>query len=103
VSLIVVSGLPPVDGFPALPQPLRWYLGLRAKQFSRDLQRDVEADTNCSFIDLAATRDTSLMAIDGFHPGPGVYALWGQQVADRIGSALGDVSRDMHAMTEGSR
>ena len=28
--LILASGIPPMDRFPALPQPLRWYLGARA-------------------------------------------------------------------------
>ncbi|NNF39399.1 MAG: SGNH/GDSL hydrolase family protein, partial [Gemmatimonadetes bacterium] len=38
VGLAVVAGLPPMGGFPALPQPLRWYLGRRARQFSDALQ-----------------------------------------------------------------
>jgi hypothetical protein len=33
----VLSGLPPMHRFPALPQPLRWYVGSRARDFNRVL------------------------------------------------------------------
>lgn len=86
VSHIVVSGLPPVHGFLALPQPLRWYLGTRARQFDRDIAREVANAPGTSFVDNTVTRDAELMASDGFHPGPGVYAIWGRQVTDQIRS-----------------
>jgi len=79
VTRIVVCGLPPVHGFPALPQPLRWYLGARAREFDHDLERDVEAEDGVSFLSLRFTEDVSLMATDGFHPGPGVYKEWGRR------------------------
>lgn len=84
VGLVIVSGLPPLHGFPALPQPLRWCLGTRATQFNRRLETDVVADGTATFLDLRFTSDTSLMASDGFHPGPGIYAQWGQRVAALI-------------------
>jgi len=84
VGLVIVSGLPPLHGFPALPQPLRWCLGTRATQFNRCLETDVVADGTATFLDLRFTSDTSLMASDGFHPGPGIYAQWGQRVAALI-------------------
>jgi len=88
VSSIVVSGLPPMHGFPALPQPLRWHIGSRATQFNRDLAADVADDPTASFVDLRFTEDLALMASDGFHPGPLVYAEWGQRVADLIQSRM---------------
>ncbi len=92
-SRIVVSGLPPVDGFPSLPQPLRWYLGSRARQFSRDLEKDVTAEPGCRFVDLRFAEDTGLMAADGFHPGPAIYAGWAQRVADLVLSGHGRLAR----------
>lgn len=80
VSTLMISGLPPLHGFPALPQPLRWVLGARATQFNGDLERDIVAEGFANFLDLRFTTDTSLMARDGFHPGPGVYAQWGERV-----------------------
>ncbi|MGB5256221.1 MAG: SGNH/GDSL hydrolase family protein [Woeseiaceae bacterium] len=81
VDTLLVSGLPPLHGFPALPQPLRWILGARATQLNRDLERDIASDDSATFLDLRFTADTTLMASDGFHPGPGVYARWAERVA----------------------
>ena len=85
-GLVVVSGLPPVHGFPALPQPLRWWLGRRASTFDRALQRDVEADPDATFVSLRFSEDRRLMASDGFHPGPAIYATWASLVGDAVKS-----------------
>ena len=84
VSKLIVSGLPPVHGFPALPQPLRWHIGMRASQLDRALADDVARDGEAHFIDLRFTEDTSQMSRDGFHPGPAIYAEWGRRVAQTI-------------------
>lgn len=88
VQTIVVSGLPPVHGFPALPQPLRWHIGLRASQLDRALAADIELEDDTEFIDLRFTEDASLMSSDGFHPGPAAYAEWGKRVAAGIITGL---------------
>lgn len=88
VARIVVSGFPPVAGFPALPQPLRWYLGRRARQLDRLLERDVAAEPGCRFLGLRFPLDPGLMASDGFHPGPRVYREWGRQVAELAAAAF---------------
>ena len=75
--------------FPALPQPLRWHIGARATEFNADLAAEVEADGRVHFVDLRLDADISLAASDGFHPGPGVYAIWGEQVAAIILGARG--------------
>jgi lysophospholipase L1-like esterase len=86
VDMLIVSGLPPLHGFPALPQPLRWCLGARATQFNRDLESDVAGEAGAFFLDLRFSADTSLMATDGFHPGPEIYAEWGKRVAAVVSS-----------------
>jgi hypothetical protein len=40
-----LSGLPPMHRFPALPQPLRWYIGSRARDFDRALAADPVSDS----------------------------------------------------------
>lgn len=81
ISAAVVAGLPPVDGFPALPQPLRWYLGRRARQLTRHLRDLLAAEPDAHFLGLRFSLDPSLMAEDGFHPGPEIYRGWGQRAA----------------------
>ena len=89
VRRILVSGLPPMHGFPALPQPLRWHLGSRASQFNRDLEADVAIDESAEFVNIRFTEDRSLMSADGFHPGPAVYAAWAERVVEAINRESG--------------
>jgi lysophospholipase L1-like esterase len=80
-KLIIVSGLPPVHGFPVLPQPLRWYLGRIATQFDSELQESVSKDKDTVFLSLRFTENAALMASDGFHPGPEIYTQWAERAA----------------------
>jgi lysophospholipase L1-like esterase len=84
VRKLIISGLPPVHGFPALPQPLRWHVGSRATQLHRALARDVAAEPDARFIDLRFSEDMAMMSSDGFHPGPKIYAEWARLVAVAI-------------------
>ncbi len=79
--LIVTCGLPPMHGFPALPQPLRWYLGRRATALDRALERDVGNEPGAAFLSLRFSDEVTQMASDGFHPGPAIYAEWAARAA----------------------
>jgi lysophospholipase L1-like esterase len=79
--LILLTGLPPMHAFPALPQPLRWCLGARAQAFTRLLQEVVAEDADCELVTPQLPLDPSYMASDGFHPGPPAYAQWGREAA----------------------
>jgi lysophospholipase L1-like esterase len=81
VRRIYLSGLPPVSGFPSLPQPLRWYLGKQAKRFDRALADWARGRDGCAHVPLDPSLDPTHMARDGFHPGPKIYAWWGAAVA----------------------
>lgn len=82
---ILLSGLPPMHRFPALPQPLRWYVGSRARDFDRALSRFAGGRDGCEFVELDyAMMDLAAMAADGFHPGPPVYRRWALELARRI-------------------
>jgi lysophospholipase L1-like esterase len=74
--LFLVSGLPPMHAFPALPQPLRWALGAQARRFDARLAAWCRTQPDCLHLPFAAPLDRSMMASDGFHPGPPVYARW---------------------------
>lgn len=82
---ILLSGLPPMHRFPALPQPLRWYIGRRARDFDRVLANVAASRPGCEFLGLGhEMMDASAMASDGFHPGPPIYAAWAREAARRI-------------------
>lgn len=81
---ILLSGLPPVHLFPALPQPLRWYLGAQARRYDQRLAHWAEQSPDCEFVPLAFEQRRELMASDGFHPGPPAYAAWAEALARQI-------------------
>lgn len=84
VDTLIISGLPPLHDFPALPQPMRWHFGARVTQFDRTLAADVAEEGNARHLALRSISDISLIASDGFHPGPGVYAEWARHAAEVI-------------------
>lgn len=86
VRRVVIAGIPPLQAFPALPQPLRWYLGLRAARLNRASRECHAARANRAFVPFDLPHDPGLFAADGFHPGPEGYRHWGLALAERIGT-----------------
>jgi lysophospholipase L1-like esterase len=90
-SLAIVNGLPPMHVLSAAPQPLRWYLGLRARRLDAELRRLAEARKECEFISLQWAANVADLASDGFHPGAGQYRAWAAIVANRIAQRWKDL------------
>lgn len=89
VRVFVLNGLPPMHAFPALPQPLRWYLGHRARRFDRDLRRAIESEDGVTMLDLHfSDSEDAAMAEDGFHPGAVVYREWGLGAASTVNEMM---------------
>jgi len=92
VRHVVHSGVPPMHAFPLLPQPLRWVLGADAMRYNRALAKWVKHYPDRWWLPLPFdNRDHAaslLMAEDGFHPGPAVYALWAEQLAGLISKEI---------------
>ena len=81
---LVASGLPPMHRFPALPQPLRGFLGARAIAFDDALGAWAARQPDALHVRIPDMSDPSLAASDGFHPGPGAYAVWAGELARAI-------------------
>ncbi len=84
VAHVIFSGLPPMHVFPALPQPLRWYLGTKAALLEDSLRGLVERDARCELLRVDFPMEPGYMASDGFHPGAAAYRLWGSVAAAAI-------------------
>lgn len=87
-AIVAVAGLPPMDRFPALPQPLRAALGLRARQFDRVVS-EVAANAPGVVrigIDLDATDipATEQFAPDGYHPSASACRELASALADAL-------------------
>ncbi len=98
VRLSLHCAAPPMQAFPLLPQPLRWFFGRQAARFNAALAARLAGQPTRRVVHLpeALQHDaTALMAIDGFHPGPRGYALWAEALADQVVAGLGLPSRSM--------
>ncbi|WP_394129802.1 SGNH/GDSL hydrolase family protein [Shewanella maritima] len=84
VKGILFTAIPPVHQFPALPNPLRWWLGQRASKLNHLLEKVCAQHKGVSFEAIPFPFDATLMASDGFHPGKQAYQVWGQYMAQRI-------------------
>ena len=84
----IISGLPPVRDFPALPWPLNVYMGAYADLFNQAIIEFCENNDFVSFQSLREYPVEALAAIDGFHPGPKVYQLWAQYLAEDISNLV---------------
>lgn len=97
--LIVLNGLPPMHRFPALPQPLRWYLGACARGHDRALRQWAADRPGLLVHGFPPIEDVAAMATDGFHPGPLAYRVWAGSLAQVIASATvsdsGDAQTDV--------
>nr|WP_255596832.1 SGNH/GDSL hydrolase family protein [Cognatishimia sp. MH4019] len=80
VPRVLFSAVPPVGHFPLLSRPLRSLLGRHATRLDHALRRAF-SDAHVPF-DMPM--DTSLMAPDGFHPGPDIYRACAALLASRI-------------------
>lgn len=86
-DLVIASGVPPMNLFPALPNPLAWLFGQYAKKMNQALGDFIQKRQNMQWIEYDLVHFQSLnlqMATDGFHPSKGIYALWGKQIAEKI-------------------
>jgi lysophospholipase L1-like esterase len=81
---IIVSGMPPLHRFPLLPQPLRWILGCRAKQFDKLQLHKLEKQAHISHQSLPFGLGANALAIDGFHPSAIAYKEWAGSLHERV-------------------
>lgn len=84
VRRILFTALPPMHRFPALPQPLRWALGTRARRFNRALSAFIAAKPDCRLLSFELPMRGEFIAADGFHPNALTYGLWAEQAANAL-------------------
>ena len=83
-ALVLLSGVPPLDYFPALPQPLRLVLGARSAALGRaslDLVKKLKRVVYVPFR-IERERCDDLFCADGFHPSELGYSEWAEQLAE---------------------
>lgn len=84
---VIMTAVPQMNRFPALPQPLAWVLGQQAKRLDQGLQRVASRFPQVRHLTLDLPYDPALAAPDGYHPSPKAYALWAAEAARLITQA----------------
>lgn len=79
--LLIHSAIPPMHGFTALPQPLRWFMGRWALEMNRQLQSSLLEPSRRTMHWPFRQVNPDALAADGFHPGPTGYAKWAESVS----------------------
>ena len=95
VRHILFPALPAVERFPLLPQPLAWYGGAQARR-NNALQARWAAHARraevVSHVPMDGFTHPKLMAEDGFHPSPRLYAMVAAHLAEHISQKVGAVA-----------
>lgn len=92
--LFFACGLPPMHLLPALPQPLRWYLGACATRLDQALQQWIATTPGAHFFSLRWSGGSGEVARDGFHPGPAQYRQWAERLAGCIAPVVAPLPED---------
>ena len=87
-AAMIITAVPAMEKFTALPSPLNTCLGTRAHKFNQLLQGYLLTQPNCHFLWLDVSNSDSLLANDGFHPNAKGYALWASEISALIPQCL---------------
>lgn len=83
-AVIALAGMPPLHGFPLLPQPLRATFGLRGRTFDEAARQVVARLPNAVHVSLDFQPEPHRFAADGYHPSEESYAEFGRHMADGL-------------------
>ena len=92
-KIVLVTSVPPMNLFPALPNPLSWLFGQYSSAMNKKLATLIEKKKRIENIgayhliqfDLAHFKALNLqMAEDGFHPSKEIYQFWANQIVQKI-------------------
>ena len=83
-GVIAVAGIPPLSGFPLLPQPLRAWFGLRGRTFDQALRHALDPYPRCVHVPLDFQPEPEKFSPDGFHPSPESYREFGTRTAESL-------------------
>jgi lysophospholipase L1-like esterase len=83
-ALIGLAGLPPLGGFPLLPQPLRATLGMRGRVLDAVAREVADEYQNTLHVPLDFEPTPDQFSPDGYHPSEASYVVFGQQMAEQL-------------------
>ena len=87
-AIVAVAGIPPLKGFPLLPQPLRALFGLRGETFDKAARKVVSQYPFAIYVPLDFEPHPDKFSADGYHPSEQSYREFGGMMTDRIAERL---------------
>lgn len=81
---VLYTALPPMHKFPALPQPLRWFVGGQAQVLNTVLRQHCEAMPDVELLSFEVPYRPEYIAQDGYHPAPAAATIWAAGAATAI-------------------
>lgn len=79
-ALVVWSAVPPLRSFPALPLPVRLFLGARADLMNHVFAARVADEPGVVFFPFPARLGAEDFASDGFHPNAAAHRRWAEAI-----------------------
>lgn len=83
-ATIVLAGIPPLQHFPLLPQPLRAVLGLRAASFNHAAPAVLAKYANAQHVAVRFAASDEAFAADGFHPSESSHEALARMVVEAM-------------------
>jgi lysophospholipase L1-like esterase len=87
---VVLLGVPPMHRFPALPQPLRAFLGARAQELDAELSALAAERAELLHVPTPVAGPLQYFCADLFHPSEAGYAAWASHTAAAAGSTIAE-------------
>jgi len=84
---VILTGVPPLGRFSALPQPLRGWFGLRAGLLDKDLGA-VARSEGVPHVPFGFPFVPGMLARDGYHPSAEGYRVWAAEIVKRFVQAV---------------
>lgn len=81
---ILIAGIPPVGHFTAIPQPLRFILGLCASSLKNITTKWAEKQVNLEYSSTLFPVAPQYLSKDGIHPSEFAYQVWGEKLAEEL-------------------
>ena len=83
-AVIAFAGMPPLKGFPLLPEPLRSLIGMRADAFDRISIELIKDISQIVHVPISFDTRPEKFAKDGYHPSQEGYDEFGRVMADAL-------------------
>jgi len=81
---VLFTGLPPMERFPLLPQPLRFTLGIRASDLDLIASEIISSQEKMLHIPTDTKPQEQEFCEDGFHPSAEICQSWAKELAQRF-------------------